>query len=278
MATVDESKYTTTFSFRGHTTTLLQIPREKEGGQDNTGWCLWEASNILMRYLSDDERLKELVPGTFSSLRILDLSAGAGLVTLSCAAAGADVVSCDIPLQLPQLERNVSAAGLRVRIEPYWWGEPTDALAADGPFDLVLASDIVFIAIRDGITAKLAATIRDLVLNHCQRLLFVFEERLPDEEQEFMEELGLAPHPTARRRRHESAEEGVHVSGMSEESSAAKLMLDVREVTGDAVVLTQEEALKGAGGHADTDLWNPSLFWEPPPIRLFILSKRNRAS
>lgn len=47
--------------------------------------------------------------------------------------------------------------------------------------------------------------------------------------------------------------------------------LDVEELVGSAVAVTQETALQGAGGHADTELWNPSLFWEPPPIRFVIL-------
>ena len=52
--------------------------------------------------------------------------------------------------------------------------------------------------------------------------------------------------------------------------------LDVLEVKGAAVEVTQETALQGAGGHADTDLFNPALFWEPPPIRLFLLRARDR--
>ena len=32
-----------------------------------------------------------------------------------------------------------------------------------------------------------------------------------------------------------------------------------------------EESLKSAGGHPDHELWNPTLFWEPPPVRMFVL-------
>lgn len=49
----------------------------------------------------------------------------------------------------------------------------------------------------------------------------------------------------------------------------------VEELKGKDVEVTFENRLQGAGGHADTDLWNPSLFWEPPPIRMFILRKKN---
>lgn len=86
----------------------------------------------------------------------------------------------------------------------------------------------------------------------CRSLIFVFEERLPDEEQEFMQELGL---------------------GASSEG-ALNSTLSVEELKGEAVTIEYEQSLQGAGGHADTELWNPSLFWTPPPIRMFILRPR----
>lgn len=185
----DVKRYVTAFQFRGKKTTITQIPREKEAGDDNTGWCLWEASNVLMRFLADDQNLRELFHDDveWPSLRILDFSAGAGLVTLASAAAGATVVSCDIPSQLPQLELNVRDAAVTARVIPFLWGQPTDALAAAvsaasdaprllPPYDLVLASDIVFIAIRDGLTGPLAASLVDLAGRQARYVLFVFEE------------------------------------------------------------------------------------------------------
>ena len=228
-----------------------------------------------MRFLSNDTNLHDVlsIDKEFSALRVLDLSAGAGLVTLACAAAGAFVVSCDLPSQLPQLELNVHESGADVQMVPYFWGQPVDALIAaaqiptcDPPFDLVLASDIVFIAIRDGLTGQLAKSIVELA-SRARSVLLVFEERLPDEEQDFLEALGFVPPPTVGRRRR-----GVDEPAIA--AAAAGPPLLVREVTGPAVVLSAEEALSGAGGHPDTDLWSPSLFWEPPPIRLFIISVR----
>lgn len=80
-----------------------------------------------------------------------------------------------------------------------------------------------------------------------------------------MEALGLPR--TERRRR-------IGVDAPAAAAAAAGPPLRVCEVTGPAVVLRAEDALQGAGGHPDTDLWSPSLFWEPPPIRMFILSER----
>lgn len=80
-----------------------------------------------------------------------------------------------------------------------------------------------------------------------------------------MEALGFVPPEGSRRRRR-----GVDAPAVA--AAAAGPPLRVREVTGPAVsILRPEDALQGAGGHPDTDLWTPSLFWEPPPIRLFVL-------
>lgn len=93
------------------------------------------------------------------------------------------MVGCDLPTQLPQLELNAQESCLPVKIVPYFWGESTACLTAAveaavalaapthpchrpralaRPYDLVLASDIVFIAIRDGLTGQLASTLVEL--------------------------------------------------------------------------------------------------------------------
>ena len=267
-------KYRVSTNFRGHTVFVDQEPRDRVPGSDNTGWCVWEASNVLLRYVAIDDNVDALLaagsrgspargtsPFDWASLRLLDLSSGAGLVAVACAAAGARVLATDIPDQLPQLERVVARAGQsgRVTCAPLWWGAPASELrppwvAADDSggsggavagdwFDVALVSDILYIALRDGRTAELAETLRAAVAASAA-CLFSFEERLPDEEQAFMTALGAD--------------------------------VDARELTGAAVAVTLETALVGAGGHADTDLWNPSLFWEAPPIRMFVLTERGR--
>jgi predicted nicotinamide N-methyase len=255
---------------------VLQTPRERDSaGIDNTGWCVWEASNLLLRYIADDDKLRRLLGATdgvplqsFDRLRLLDLSAGAGLVSLACAAAGADVTATDVPAQLPQLRYNVAQAaarsgvGGRVAVAPLLWGD-LEGLAAltsatHAPFDLVLASDILFIALRDKRTAELAATLRQLLLaaNACPCVAFIFEERLPDEEEAFMRALAATDVEEDQR-------------------------LDVQELA--LPPLAYEDSLQaaadaartsGPGGHPDTNLWTPRLFWEPPPVRLFALRRR----
>lgn len=264
------AKYTVTVTFRGRTASILQMPRDKTpDGQDNTGWCVWEASNVALRYLESDDNIRGLLnlPHKttshtaaddsggidFSKLKLVDLSSGAGLVALACAKAGASVIATDVPAQLPQLIQNVEREELNtlIQVTPLFWGEDISCCkpreAGEGKwFDIVIASDIVFIAIRDHREAELKATLIDMA-RRSHAVLFSFEERVIREEQDFMESLGL---------------------GATEADAAP---LDVTELKGDAVKVEAETALKGAGGHADTDLWNPSLFWEPPPIRMFIL-------
>jgi hypothetical protein len=250
------AKYTVATTFRGARVELLQVPRARGAdGADITGWAAWEASNVLLRWAADDAHLSRALLGGGSApcppwcgLSVLDLSAGAGLVALAAAAAGAaSVTACDIHPQLPQLVGNLRRGGLAVeevltpppppppsqlgeaeaaapaapvaqppavrhwapirrgaaaageapapaaagavaRVVPFWWGQPVDALrplhvppavaaAQEGDdgapllpqlwYDVVLVSDILFIALRDGLGSQLAHTIRGLAA-HCR--------------------------------------------------------------------------------------------------------------
>jgi hypothetical protein len=144
----------------------------------------------------------------------------------------------------------------------------------------VLASDIVFIGLRDGRAAELAASLRRCAAR-CTALLFAFEERLCDEEQEFMEGLGLRAKAATRvgELQADATAAATGAAAMATTAVAAERPqphgpLEVTELRGAAVALTYEQSLKGAGGHPDTELWNPQLFWEPPPIRMFVLRAR----
>ena len=254
-------KYNLTHEFRGNTVCIAQEPRERtDKNSDNTGWTCWEASNVILRFVAHDDDVVALLGKRkcWNDIHFLDLSAGAGLIAIACAAAGAQhVVACDIPDQVPQLLRNVVRNDVAVDVLPYWWGTPIQTIKppwhssdvrTECWYDLVFCSDILYIALRDKRTDELEATVREIAVRAAV-IVFSFEERLPQEEQQFMLKLGL---------------------------DDAMAPLDVLEVKGAAVEVTQETALQGAGGHADTDLFNPALFWEPPPIRLFLLRARDR--
>jgi hypothetical protein len=238
----------------------------------------------------------------FSELRLLDLSAGAGLLAISFAKAGAaNAAASDIPAQLPQLEENVERAGLAVRrwpsssstaaedekappkrlcgpggitVVPLYWGEPLEGLKesmtdkpieAAPPCDITVASDILFIALRDGRTKELAYTLKNLLLKGVTKaILFAFEERLWREEDEWMREvMGLGFEPPSS------------PSGSAATAEDDRHLFRVTELKGDDVTLTFEESLasKGAGA-PDSEIFNPFLFWECPPVRMFIITLR----
>ena len=234
---------------------VLQVPRDKPAtldgslAPDNTGWAIWPANAILLRALGDDSwTASRLLPARVPDWRVLDLSAGAGLLSCCFKAAGGVVVAVDLPEQVEQCAFNCNAVPGpgSARVVPYAWGAPLSAVVPVGwgdtpPFHLCVACDILYIALRDGVAPLLADTLRQAV-TLCGFVLFAFEERLPDEESAFMEELALTV--------------GVQEWGKGE------------------CVLSIDEAIEGTGGHASTELWNPRLFWEPPPLRVFTLKAR----
>ncbi len=76
--------------------------------------------------------------------RVLEIGCGLGLPSLVAARLGADVVATDwSPDAIALLDRNASRNGLRVTAVPADWRD-TDAIVSLGPFDLVLAADVLY--------------------------------------------------------------------------------------------------------------------------------------
>jgi hypothetical protein len=187
-----------TTTFRGAAVTLQQEPlsaRTGDGSGDTTGRIVWECSSVLLRWLEHDANLARLSCATplLSALRAMDLSAGAGLLALSLSAAGCTrVAAAETATQLPQLSRNVAAARAGVALLEHRWGDAPESLAppwaaAGAPsYDFATCSDVLFIALRDGVAAELAATLRVLARAVAGGILFGFEERLVREEGAFM--------------------------------------------------------------------------------------------
>ena len=117
---------------------------------------VWDAGLILAHYLADGRG------GGWASklkgLRIIDLGAGTGVVGLTAAACGADVLLTDLDECLDILRLNVEAnattlaaigAG-RVEVMPLRWGDKLEAqrcrsFAGDGRgFDVVLCGDCMY--------------------------------------------------------------------------------------------------------------------------------------
>jgi predicted nicotinamide N-methyase len=82
--------------------------------------------------------------------RCLELGCGLGLVGLAAAAAGARVTATDwAPDSIALLERNAQRNGLTLEALCVSWTEP-EALVARAPWELVLASDVLYEA-RNGV-------------------------------------------------------------------------------------------------------------------------------
>ena len=129
---------------------------------DQTAFRLWPLSLTLCRCSA---RTPEIVRGK----RVVELGAGFGALGLVCAALGAArVVLTDMPDALPLLEA-VAAANpqLAVAVAPCTWGVDADVrrLVADGgPFDVVLAADVVYkqaASVQESLAATQAALLAE---------------------------------------------------------------------------------------------------------------------
>jgi len=310
-----------------------QEPREHDLHGDNTGWCVWECSNVLLRAVSSsigwqnilraasectptqaerlagimkmqnnvtnssseelagEDRCSAAFPAWLRTASICDFSAGVGLVGIALASAGCTAVTAsDIACQLPLLRSNISAsivsedvaADCEPSVAEYWWGTPVTSLlphstspAGAPAFDVVLASDILFIALRDGVTGSLASSLRSLA-HTCGAVLMAWEERLPDQEQEWLQ--ALQDGHACRGANDPQGVDGTRgvplqkVEGGGACTSSPPLEpVVVKEFTGDMVTLQQAEAIDGVQGSLEDGTLVGDLFWEPPPIRMVLI-------
>ena len=293
---------------------------------DNTGWQVWECSNVMLRFLLKKDLLKNessLILDEKS--RILDLSAGAGLISIALAASlGCRVVASDTTPQLPQLLRNVKRnkevikkSGGSVLVRSCYWGDKIEesgmktipfitpntwlheaeaindnddnsGVAVGGHtieesatkynfendeklvddkeeeedkednasssllfpwFDLCVVSDVLYIALRDGLAPQLRKSLRSLSSEgSCKAVLFAFEERLIREEEAFMAALG----------------------GFD---AADGLTVNVVELESKYCTLEKHEALSNVGGLLREQTLAADIFWEPPPVRMFLFKQ-----
>jgi predicted nicotinamide N-methyase len=110
-------------------------------GDDSTGTRIWDAGLVLSRILSEEPSIE--------GARVLELGSGTGVGGLTAAACGARVVLTDgATATLPLLEANVNVNGLadRVDVRHLRWGYEEDLVhvAALGPFDLLVGSDLLY--------------------------------------------------------------------------------------------------------------------------------------
>jgi len=126
--------------------TLQQRPFRPEGFAST----VWDSSIVLSRMLEHRglQTLTRTPRG--EAVSCVELGAGCGLVGLTLAALGGDVVITDLPENLRLLRANVranSSVASRVvpRVRPLTWGVRLSAeLLSQAPYDLVVATDVFY--------------------------------------------------------------------------------------------------------------------------------------
>ncbi len=208
---------------------------------------------------------------------VVDLSAGAGLVSAALALAGASVIACDIDSQLPQLRANLLAAldgtsDTPFRVVPHLWGEglsPLEAAAKElaapqpssrRPFSLVVASDVVYIALRDGCTRELRSTLLALALRSELGLLLTWQARREEEELAFVRGLVVG--------RGEGDSEGEGARGRR---TTLHLWRGPAWEEGDGPGGGGEGGGGGGVGHPDAPIFVPCLFEMVPEVWYAVL-------
>jgi predicted nicotinamide N-methyase len=96
---------------------------------------LWRSGVALAR---------ELDGAPLRGVRVVELGCGLALPGIVAARAGADVLATDeAPEALALAERNADANGVRLSTAVADWSDP-GALLREGPFDIVLAADVLY--------------------------------------------------------------------------------------------------------------------------------------
>ncbi|TVU38365.1 hypothetical protein EJB05_11728, partial [Eragrostis curvula] len=115
---------------------------------------LWPSAATLLRFLPASPSALPRAPAPGSPLRFLELGSGTGAAGLALAAAlPARAILSDLPDALSNLRHNVelnapllASVGGTASVVPLPWGDASamETAAAESPFDLVVASDVVY--------------------------------------------------------------------------------------------------------------------------------------
>jgi len=102
---------------------------------------VWDSAIVLSKFLELRGR------GALTGKQCLELGSGCGLLSTVLARLGATVTSTDLECNLPLLRENLRAnCDQDVRVEPLMWAaETARAVRGDRVFDLVLASDVMYL-------------------------------------------------------------------------------------------------------------------------------------
>ena len=159
-----------------------------QGLARTTGWKTWGSALVAGKLLN---RIG------MKGKTVLDLSSGNGVVALICAALDAkQVVATECKSCMKILEKNIEFNVLdksnwlppgKILVKELNWGSTVlDNTLLTTTFNLIVLSDLVFIAVRDSIMDELLDTILRLAKKTSQVLL-IYEERILEGEEEFVD-------------------------------------------------------------------------------------------
>ena len=224
----------------GKTVVLESEPSNYATGT-STGWMTWNASVVLCDYLEtrvlvDQGRGNDSNNSNDSndSTRVADVSSGNGLVAVCLARLGCESVVATETTECVELTRRnaeLNQVDDVVDVHAYYWGTGRNPCIG---CHLVTMSDLLYIALRDNLKQELETTIRDL----CESgsvLYFAFEQRLWEEEEEFMKMLG--------------------------EANGERKSLVVNKIPACDINLARLQPVDGV----------EMLMWEDPPIKMYII-------
>jgi predicted nicotinamide N-methyase len=157
---VDADLIEETVPLRGRELAILR-PRDSEALLDEAAfeheeflpyWAeLWPSSLALARVVA---------ARSLGGTRVLELGCGLGVPSIAAALGGARVLATDwSPDAVALLEENARRNGASLEAEVRAWDDP--ALAAAGPWDLVLASDVLYERRKVGILLGLLPRLVD---------------------------------------------------------------------------------------------------------------------
>lgn len=87
---------------------------------------------------------RQLDAGDLRGKRVAELGCGLGIPSIAAARRGAEVIATDGDIDaLALVRRNAAVNGVEVETAALDWADP-DELIERGPFDLVLASDVLY--------------------------------------------------------------------------------------------------------------------------------------
>lgn len=127
---------------------------EQDNGSMHVGTSVWESSLVVVKWA---ERCLDTGLGSCPRMqgkRVVELGTGCGVAGLGLALLGCNVTLTDIQPVMPALKRNVkknvAATSLggkagKVRIAQLYWGNEKQVEALKPPFDLVVATDVVYL-------------------------------------------------------------------------------------------------------------------------------------